>query len=103
MMTLTGEGQEEASVSYKLSVKGGKINRKEFGDISRIKKPEPGVYFLKFFEISKPDEVYEYPLTVSEKKTARDDVSVTGEIMPDRDMTEDEIWNMMMLRGGAGL
>ena len=58
MMTLTGEGQEEASVSYKLSVKGGKINRKEFGDISRIKKPEPGEYFLKFFEISKPDEVY---------------------------------------------
>lgn len=96
MMTLTGEGQEEASVSYKLSVKGGKINRKEFGDISRIKKPEPGEYFLKFFEISKPDEVYEYPLTVSEKKTARDDVSVTGEIMPDRDMTEEEIWNMMM-------
>ena len=97
MLTLTDEQQTEASVSYKLSVKGGKINRKEFSDISRIRKPEPGKYILKLYEVSKPEEIYEYPLFISEKKPERSPVSVTGEIMPDRDMTEEEIWNMMMM------
>ena len=96
MLTLTGELQEEAANSYKLSVKGGKINRKTFGDISKIKKPEPGKYILKIYELSKPEEIYEYLLEVSEKKPEEDSVSVTGEIMPGRDMTEEEIWNMMM-------
>ncbi len=96
MLTLTGEGQSEASYSYKLSTTGGRINRQDFSDISKKKKPEPGQYTLKIYEVSKPEETYEYLLTVSEKKPENTSISETGEIMPDRNMSEEEIWNMMM-------
>ena len=96
MLTLTGEGQEEALYTYKLSTTGGRINRQNFSDIAKVKKPAPGRYILKIYEASKPDETYEYLLTVSEKKPENTSITVTGEIMPDRDMSEEEIWNMMM-------
>ena len=96
MLTLTEDGQEEASYSYKLPTTGGRINRKDFSDISKTKKPEPGKYFLRIYEASKPEEIYEYLLNIYEEKPENTSVSVTGAIMPDRDMSDEEIWEMMM-------
>ena len=96
MLTLMREGQEEVSYGYKIATTGGRINRQDFSDISKAKKPEPGNYILKIYEASKPEETYEYSLTVSEKKPEDNSISVTGQIMPDRNMSEEEIWNMMM-------
>lgn len=96
MLTMTGKGQEEASYSYKLSTTGGRINRKDFSDISKAKKPAPGQYTLRLYEASKPEEIYEYSLAVSEKRPENTSITVTGEIMPDRDMSDEEIWTMMM-------
>lgn len=96
IMTLTQEGQELPSFSYKISATGGKISRNDFDTISRGKRPETGRYILKIYEMSKPEESYEYPLSVSGTKPDAVSISVTGEIMPDRDMTEEEIWAKMM-------
>ena len=93
---LRKDGREEPAYSYTFKVQGGKIKRKDFSDISGKKVPETGEYTISVFEISRPEETFVYPFSVSSTAPERPPVTVTGEIMPDRTMTDKEIWNMMM-------
>ena len=95
-MELIPEGKDEPVYSYNLSSKGGKIARKEFSDIAGRQRPEPGAYEACVSEVSRPDVIYRFPLHVFEKTQEKEPVGLTGEIMPERDMSESEIWEMMM-------
>ena len=91
----TGNGGEPAC-SFTFKAQGGKIKRRDFTEIAGKKKPEKGEYTVSVYEISRPDEIYEFPLRVSGTAPERMPVAVTGEIMPDRNMTDEDIWDMMM-------
>ena len=82
---------------YQCAATGGKIARLDFSSIAgRKEKPESGNYTLTVYEISKQDEKYEYDLHIAESAPEPEAVKVTGEIMPDRSMSDSEIWEMMM-------
>ena len=83
--------------SYSLNAAGGKIARKTFHDFARKKKiPQAGDYILSVYEQSKPDEKYENDLYIRDSAPLQDPITVTGEIMPDRNMSDGEIWELMM-------
>ena len=60
------------------------------------KQLKPGKYNISFYEKTRPEKKYNYSLEVSEKSPEKKAIQPTGEIMPDRDMSEAEIWKMMM-------
>ena len=95
-MVLTADGDESESFVYSFQSTGGKILRKSFESISGKNKPSSGLYTVSVFEVSRPKEKHVFRLSVSVNKPAPENVSVTGEIMPDRSMSETEIWEMMM-------
>ena len=82
---------------YSVSAAGAKIGRKEFPDITgRKEKPKSGKYTVRVYEKSRPEQHFDFPLQVIESTPAKEPVKVTGEIMPDRNMSDQEIWQMMM-------
>ena len=90
------EGKNEPAFSYSVAVTGGKINRKDYASLSGKQIPEAGKYKLKIYEESRPEEAYTLPLTVAANAPENEELSVTGEIMPERGMTDAEIWDIMM-------
>lgn len=88
---------DAAVYKYQINAAGGKIARIDFPSIAGRKEiPKSGRYILSVYEVSNPDEKYEYDLQVIETTPERKAVAVTGEIMPDRSMSDSEIWDMMM-------
>ena len=97
MIEIVSDTDPSECYSYSLQADGGRIARKTFPEISgRKKNPPAGIYMLSVYEASRPDEKYEYPLRISESAPEPVPVVPTGEIMPERDMSEDEIWQIMM-------
>ena len=91
------EKEAEPLYSYSISSAGAKIGRKDFSSITGKKTlPEAGVYSSHVYEKSRPEQYYEFPLHILELSPEREPVKETGEIMPDRSMTDEEIWEMMM-------
>ena len=90
------DSPEEPLYRYKISATGGKITRKDFNSFSRERKPETGKYIMSVFEASRPENIYEYSLNVLPERPDAPSVSTTGEIMPERGMTEEQIWELMM-------
>ena len=85
------------SHSWSVAADGGRIARKTFQDINGKKEmPSPGDYTLRIYEYSCADEIHEFPFRVEQETPAPEPVMPTGEIMPDRTMSDQEIWNMMM-------
>lgn len=95
-MDLTAEGETSPFFSYSLSTTGGKILRKDFATVSGKKKPDPGQYSVTVYETTRPEDIRTFPLTVTEHQDDPLPVSVTGNIMPDRSMPDEKIWEMMM-------
>ena len=87
-----GDGEEE---TYTKAAVGGKIYRISYSDLTAKKRIPGGEYTLKVFESTKPEECFEYSLSIQEDPFGKKEVSVTGEILPERNMTEEEIWQMM--------
>ena len=96
-MELTAEDESSPLYSYMLPTTGGKILKKDFASISGKKKPSAGRYTASVYEISRPDDIRSFSLTVLDHKPDPAAVTETGEIMPDRSMSEEEIWHMMMM------
>ena len=90
------DGGQDPVYSYTFKVQGGKIKRKDYPEIAGKQIPEPGQYTVTVCEISRPGEAYEFPLSVEDRAPEKEPVTVTGEIMPDRSMSDEEIWEMMM-------
>lgn len=92
----SGSNPEE-NYDYTVAAGGGKISRKTFPELAGRKKiPPAGEYSLLIYEISRPDEIYEYPLRIESSAPAPEPVTVTGEILPDRAMSDTELWELMM-------
>ena len=88
---------ERIVYKYSVSAAGAKIGRKEFPDITGKKdKPKSGKYTVRVYEKSRPEQHFDFLLQVLERTPEKEPVKETGEIMPDRNMTDQEIWQMMM-------
>ena len=86
----------DTKYSYSFSATGGKIARKEFDSFVGRKIPKEGDYTVSVYETSRPEQAYTFPLTVMKTAPEKQPVTVTGEIMPERGMSDGEIWNLMM-------
>ena len=86
----------ETNHTWRIQTAGGKIGRKEFPSIAGRTKPEPGDYTVTVYETSRPSQRFAFPLSIRESAPARAEITLTGEIMPDRTMSDTEIWDMMM-------
>ena len=60
------------------------------------KKTAPGEYTVHLWAKRNPSFDYTYPLTVKETSPEKPALSVTGPVLPDRSMTDAEIWEIMM-------
>lgn len=88
---------DEKGYTYLCAATGGKIARLDFSAIAGRKEiPESGEYIMSVYETSKQDERYEFDLHVIQSTPDSEAVAVTGEIMPDRSMSDAEMWEMMM-------
>ncbi len=79
------------------------------GTGSDYKKLAPGEYTVRLYPKRNPDFDYVWPLTVQETTPAAPEPAVTGPVLPERGMTDEEIWEIMMKpsvvvnRSGASL
>ena len=87
----------EETYDYTVAAGGGKISRKTFPELAGRKTiPPAGEYTVRISEVSIPEEAYEYPLRIKDTAPEKEPVTVTGEILPDREMSGTELWNLMM-------
>ena len=93
---MTAENESVPSFTYSIHTAGGKILKKDFASICRGNNPQPGSYSVVVYEVSIPEEKQFFTLTISEQRPDPQPVFITGEIMPDRSMSDDEIWDLMM-------
>lgn len=66
------------------------------GRTKRGMKIAPGEYTLRFYSVKNPGYSFTYPLHAAEGPAPEAEVGRTGPIMPERGMTEEEIWAVMM-------
>ena len=93
MMSRDRSGQQYL---YSVQTQGGKIGKMDFASMAGKSMPEPGEYDVHVYETTKPEEAHTFILTVETDSPPRQPVSITGETMPDRTMSDEEIWNYMM-------
>ena len=96
IIELNPDNKDKDRISYAFSTDGGKINRKKYSLFNGKESPSTGQYTVHVYEASRPDEVISFPLTISEDIHEKAAVTVTGTIMPERGMSEKEIWDIMM-------
>lgn len=66
------------------------------GVIKGTRTIEPGEYTVLFHSKLNPDYAASFTLKVEEKNTLSREVKETGPVMPERDMSDEEIWQLMM-------
>ena len=66
------------------------------GTGSDYRKVTPGEYTVHLYPKKNPEFDYTFPLTVKETTPERPPVSITGPVIPERGMTDEEIWEIMM-------
>ena len=93
---ISRDDQDQSPEMFSFTAYGGKIGRKDFSSIDGKKRIKAGEYMVSIYEKSRPEKRFDFHLCVSEKKQESPLISATGEIMPDRSMTDSEIWEMMM-------
>ena len=85
----------ETAQTYSVNTTGGRINRLTFTELTG-KKPLPaGTYRIMAYENSRQAEKHEFDLTIQEEPPAKEEIFLTGEILPGEEMTEEEIWQIM--------
>ena len=90
------EGSEEPQYSYRKSVHTGRIEHFSLANIAGRSLPETGEYTVKVYEFTKQDEIYSFSLNIQPDAPRKQVVTVTGNIMPDSNATDDMIWEAMM-------
>ena len=66
------------------------------GTVSGRKKLSPGDYTVRLYARSTPSFDWVYPLSVEETAPAALPAGVTGPVLPERGMSDGEIWEIMM-------
>ena len=95
-MELTPEDGEEAAYTWFRNVHPGRIEHFTLGKMAGKNLPEPGRYRARFYEISREDEATEFSLEITEREEEAPEVTVTGDIMPNRGADDSDIWAAMM-------
>lgn len=66
------------------------------GSLNSYKKIEPGDYTVKMWGKQNPGYLHIFPLKVEEQAPAKPAIEPTGPVMPERGMSDEEIWEIMM-------
>ena len=66
------------------------------GTAGKKGKLEPGDYTLVFCSKKNPDYSFTCPLHIAESGSGTPEIAVTGPVIPERGMTDAEIWEIMM-------
>ena len=66
------------------------------GALDSRRKIAPGEYTVRMWSKLNPDYDHTFPLTVKEKAPEKPAIQVTGPVMPERGMSDAEIWEIMM-------
>lgn len=66
------------------------------GTLDNKKKLPAGEYTVRMWSKLNPDYVCSFPLTVKNEKPEKLEVGPTGAVVPERGMSEEEIWEIMM-------
>ena len=74
---------------------GGKLYRISFNTLFGRQTPPEGKYCMKVYETTVPGNLYEFELDVLPGAPEQKKPFVTGKIIPDEEMTDAEIWQMM--------
>lgn len=88
--------KENERISYSFKTKGGRIYREMYSDFTGNTAITPGEYTIHVYEVSKPHEEVTFPIHIGLDPPDHEPVFITGEIMPDRSMSTQEIWELMM-------
>ena len=96
-MELVSPDKPEDQYSYSMNTVGGKLNRKTFSAIAAHEFPPAGNYQAVVYEISNPDERFTFDLHIQEQPDKQEELFITGDILPERGMSDEDIWEMMML------
>jgi len=89
------EASENIDYLFSINTTGGKINKVSFNELTGKDLIAEGNYHVISYEKTKPEETYDFSLSVQEDAFEKKDVFLTGEIMPEKGMTEEEIWEIM--------
>ena len=81
---------------YEKTVHTGRIEHYTLEKLSGRNIPEPGIYTVRVYEKTRPDEATVFSLTVEPEPEKTLPVTVTGEIMPSPEADDSEIWQAMM-------
>ena len=66
------------------------------GALSGRQKAAPGAYTVHLYPKRNPDFDHTFPLTIEETAPEKPPVAVTGPVIPERGMSDEEIWEIMM-------
>ena len=66
------------------------------GSLGRSGRIPPGDYTVSFHSLPNPDYAFSWPLRVRESRPGPEEISETGPILPERGMSDAEIWSIMM-------
>lgn len=76
--------------SFQKPIHIGRVEHYSFDRIVGKSVPVPGVYQVKMYEISLPEEAVFFILTVKEGKPDKETVTVTGDIFPEKHLNPEE-------------
>ena len=91
----TGNTREPCYI-FEKSVHTGRVEHFTLEKLAGRSIPEAGIYSVKVYEKSRPEEVAEFSLRIEAESPEPAAVKVTGEIMPSADADDREIWDAMM-------
>ena len=86
----------EISYKYQRDLAARRICSYTFSQLCGKNVPVPGTYEVIALAAENPEYTHEFILTVTEQEKAEASVAVTGNIMPERNWTDAEIWRAMM-------
>ena len=89
------EASDNNEYLFSINTTGGKICRLSFSELTGKTHLAEGDYHVISYEKTKPEETFEFSLSVLENAFEKKEVFLTGEIMPEKGMTENEIWHIM--------
>ena len=78
------------------SVDGDSFYRYSWNGRADGKRLEPGQYVLRFYAKDNPAYVWDVPVTIAQGSAPQPPLSVTAPVTPQRSMSDEEIWTLMM-------
>ena len=99
--TVRMEVRDEGGILYTREeyfgdVDGGGAQIRWKGSLGRNETIPPGEYTVSFYSLPNPDYSFSWPLRILEAGSGPEEILETGPILPERGMSDAEIWDIMM-------